>query len=339
MKVRNRFAEKMYGGFSFGEINPNSPNIANAPSTSILLRRLSIRNVDRAWYNNKGYHAMPTYLNAINNAVLRSKLSSQSKDSRKYGITAYNHPMNLTRAQLVKEAIRRSYRDLLIAVSVIFALSFIPASFVLFLINERSSKAKHLQFVSGVHPVMYWLSNYAWDMVNYLFSMVCILIIFLAFNEKAFTSSDNFPVLFLLLLFYGWSIIPMMYPSSYIFSVPSTAYVALVCINIFIGINGTVATFILELFENDADLKTINNIIKQVFLIFPNYCMGRGIMDLAKNQLLADVFSRFGENRYQNPFSWNLAGRNLFAMAIEGIAFFILVLLMEYRFFIKQKCV
>ncbi|EDV22374.1 uncharacterized protein TRIADDRAFT_10137, partial [Trichoplax adhaerens] len=337
MKVRNRFVLKIYGGFSFGEIDPNSPNIATPSSGSILLRRLSVRNVVRAWYNNKGYHAMPTYLNAMNNAILRSKLRPQDGDSRKYGITAYNHPMNLTRAQLVKEAIRRSYRDLLIAVSVIFALSFIPASFVLFLINERSSKAKHLQFVSGVHPVMYWLSNYAWDMVNYLFSMVCILIIFLAFNDKAFTSSENFPALLMLLFLYGWSIIPMMYPSSYVFSVPSTAYVALVCINIFIGINGTIATFILELFENDADLKTINNIIKQVFLIFPNYCMGRGIMDLAKNQLMADVFSRFGENNFKNPFGWELVGRNLFAMAIEGVAFFILVLLMEYRFFIKQR--
>jgi len=43
----------------------------------------------------------------------------------------------------------------------------------------------------------------------------------------------------------------MMYPMSYIFNVPSTAYVSLSCINLFIGINSSAITFILELFENN----------------------------------------------------------------------------------------
>lgn len=46
----------------------------------------------------------------------------------------------------------------------------------------------------------------------------------------------------------SWSITPLMYPASFLFSIPSTAYVALTCINLFIGINGSVATFVLELF-------------------------------------------------------------------------------------------
>lgn len=48
-----------------------------------------------------------------------------------------------------------------------------------------------------------------------------------------------------------WSVTPMMYPMSYIFSIPSTAYVSLSCINLFIGINSSAITFILELFENN----------------------------------------------------------------------------------------
>lgn len=42
-----------------------------------------------------------------------------------------------------------------------------------------------------------------------------------------------------------------MYPMSYVFNVPSTAYVSLSCINLFIGINTSAITFILELFENN----------------------------------------------------------------------------------------
>ena len=61
---------------------------------------------------------------------------------------------------------RRQGTDLVIAIFVIIAMSFVPASFVVFLVTERSSKAKHLQFVSGVDPVVYWLSNYVWDLVS-----------------------------------------------------------------------------------------------------------------------------------------------------------------------------
>ena len=48
-----------------------------------------------------------------------------------------------------------------------------------------------------------------------------------------------------------WSITPLMYPASFLFSVPSTAYVVLTSINLFIGINGSVATFVLELFVDE----------------------------------------------------------------------------------------
>lgn len=56
--------------------------------------------------------------------------------------------------------------DAAVAICVIFAMSFIPASFVLYLIQERVSQAKHLQFVSGVSPTTYWLTSFLWDMVS-----------------------------------------------------------------------------------------------------------------------------------------------------------------------------
>lgn len=62
--------------------------------------------------------------------------------------------------------------DVVVSICVIFAMSFIPASFVLFLIQERVNKAKHLQFVSGVNPAVYWLANFAWDMVSTWFWQV-----------------------------------------------------------------------------------------------------------------------------------------------------------------------
>lgn len=56
--------------------------------------------------------------------------------------------------------------DAVVAICVIFAMSFVPASFVLYLIQERVTQAKHLQFVSGVSPPVYWMANFLWDMVR-----------------------------------------------------------------------------------------------------------------------------------------------------------------------------
>lgn len=125
--------------------------------------------------------------------------------------------------------------DVLVSICVIFAMSFVPASFVLFLIEERVSKAKHLQFVSGMKPLTYWLGNFAWDMVrdrdgdwdgvqlpggqvpfvtppapaspcpqcNYLVPALLVILIFLCFQQKSYVSSANLPALVLLLLLYG----------------------------------------------------------------------------------------------------------------------------------------
>uniref|UniRef100_A0A8B9C8D0 ATP binding cassette subfamily A member 4 n=1 Tax=Anser brachyrhynchus TaxID=132585 RepID=A0A8B9C8D0_9AVES len=284
------------------------------------------------WFNNKGWHAMVSFLNVANNAILRANLRT-GQAPEEYGITVVNHPLNLTKEQLSEITVLTTSVDALIAICVIFAMSFIPASFVLYLIQERVTKAKHLQFVSGVSPAIYWLTNFMWDIVNYAVSAGLVVVIFAGFKKKAYTSPTNLPVLVALLLLYGWAVIPMMYPASSFFSVPSTAYVALSCINLFVGINSSAITFILELFENNPTLLKFNKALKNVLIVFPHFCLGRGLIDLAINQAVSEVYARFGEEHVSNPFQWDFVGKNLAAMAVQGVAFFILNLLMQHRLF------
>uniref|UniRef100_A0A673I3E0 P-type phospholipid transporter n=1 Tax=Sinocyclocheilus rhinocerous TaxID=307959 RepID=A0A673I3E0_9TELE len=250
--------------------------------------------------------------------------------------TAFNHPLNLTKEQLSQVALMTTSVDVLVSICVIFAMSFVPASFVVFLIQERVNKAKHMQFISGVQPFLYWLANFVWDMCNYIVPATLVIIIFVCFQQEAYVSSTNLPVLALLLLLYGWSITPLMYPASFFFKIPSTAYVVLTSVNILIGINGSVSTFVLELFGSN-EIGGINDILKNVFLIFPHFCLGRGLIDMVKNQAMADALERFGENRFRSPLAWDMVGKNLFAMAIEGVIFFCITILIQYRFCIKAR--
>ncbi|XP_075758760.1 phospholipid-transporting ATPase ABCA7 isoform X2 [Pelodiscus sinensis] len=359
LRTKKWLNEQRYGGISLGarssqalpsaaevddavrgiratlNISKGSPLDRLLGNLSSFIEGLDTRRNVKVWFNNKGWHALASFVNVAHNGLLRASLPAGAEPWR-YGITAINHPLNLTKEQLSEAALMATSVDVLVSICVIFAMSFVPASFVLFLVEERASKAKHLQIVSGMRPGVYWLGNFAWDMCNYLVPAGLVILIFLCFQQKAYVSAANLPALALLLFLYGWSITPLMYPASFLFSIPSTAYVVLTCVNLFIGINGSVATFVLELFT-DQKLNDINRILKKVFLVFPHFCLGRGLIDMVKNQAMADAFERFGDQRFVSPLCWDLAGKNMVAMALQGVVFFLFTVLLQYRFFVTLR--
>ncbi|KAJ3594859.1 hypothetical protein NHX12_004164 [Muraenolepis orangiensis] len=143
--------------------------------------------------------------------------------------------------------------------------------------------------------------------VNYSLSTAMVVGIFMAFDKKCYTSPTNLPALVALLLLYG---------------APS------------IGINTSAITFILELFENNRWLLTLKEWLKKGLLVLPHFCLGRGLIDMAMNQAVTDVYARFGEEYTMDPFRWDFLGKNLTFMAVEGCVYFLLNLLIQYRFFL-----
>ncbi|KAK7490493.1 hypothetical protein BaRGS_00018279 [Batillaria attramentaria] len=362
VKTMEQYQMRRYGGFSFGAENRLSVlnatqivrNLEDVTGTaynksSILPERLVqdmgnflkyavVQENAKVWYSNKAWSGLIAYMNSLNNVILRSYLPESKRDQ--YGIVTISHPMNFTKQQLKEEIIyhgRPSF-DVIVAICVIFALSFVPASFVLFLIEERVSNSKHLQFVSGINPTTYWVTNFLWDMLNYLVPSTLCIIIFVAFGKDAYVSSKNISCLVGLLCLYGWAITPMMYPFSRLFSIPSSAFVALSCVNTFLGVMPTIATVVLELMHaDDPELVGINSILKKAFLVLPHYCLGRGLIDMALYQMEEQVGARYGESLQYNLLEWDIVGRNLVFMLAQGVLFFFLNLLMEYNCFCKWR--
>lgn len=327
----DRFRLHRYGAITFGNVQKSIPASFGA-RVPPMVRKIAVRRVAQVLYNNKGYHSMPTYLNSLNNAILRANLPKSKGNPAAYGITVTNHPMNKTSASLSLDYLLQG-TDVVIAIFIIVAMSFVPASFVVFLVAEKSTKAKHLQFVSGCNPVIYWLANYVWDMLNYLVPATCCVIILFVFDLPAYTSPTNFPAVLSLFLLYGWSITPIMYPASFWFEVPSSAYVFLIVINLFIGITATVATFLLQLFEHDKDLKVVNSYLKSCFLIFPNYNLGHGLMEMAYNEYINEYYAKIGQfDKMKSPFEWDIVTRGLVAMTVEGFVGFFLTIMCQYNF-------
>ena len=112
---------------------------------------------------------------------------------------------------------------------------------------------------------------------------------------------------------------------------------------------------------DDQELKDIGMILKDVFLIFPQYCLGRGLMELAAEYNKNIIANRFGmrifdkvqeifitiflffslflgfESTRSNRFEFDFTGKYMLCMLGQGVFFFTLTLLIQYRVFLRLQ--
>ena len=290
----------------------------------------------RALQDSRSYHGLPIAINLADSALYRSAINRSDVQ-----IITINHPLNSTLdAELQKY--QHSTSALTVAIFIIIALSFVPASFLVFLVAERASKAKHLQFSSGVSNFLFWSANYAWDFINYLVTAALSIAIFACFNIAAYTGR-NLGATSLLLMFYGFAVVPFMYPAVHYFKDSATAYVTLIVINLFIGLTCTLATFILDQFQSTPQLQTVGSVLEVAFLIFPNYCLGRGLMDIAKNEYtyqatsLSASFGDASPTQFTSPISFSIAGKEIVCLFVQIFVYFGVTILFEWYHIRKIK--
>ena len=56
-------------------------------------------------------------------------------------------------------------------------------------------------------------------------------------------------------------------------------------------------------------------------------------MALTTNQVTSEIMSDFGVETYEHPLNWTVLGINIFVMFLEAFAFFVLNLMIEYKWF------
>lgn len=63
-----------------------------------------------------------------------------------------------------------------IVFNLLFGMSIFTSGFCLMTVTERVSKAKHIQYVSGVYTLNFWLSALLWDLVIHFVACVLLLV-------------------------------------------------------------------------------------------------------------------------------------------------------------------
>lgn len=291
-----------------------------------------------AWYTAKSFHAAPTALATAENVIARRSLSEAVGVPSEPIFSSYNCPLPAT---AVGEAIsiNEDLTAFYVSIFLIFALSFLVASFGLFIVDERVSLAKHVQMVSGVSEPIYWTGTLAWDFVNISICNCLIIIVFAAYEVENFTGDGRLGTVFFVLELFGLSVLPLVYLLCFAFSTASAAYARLSMIFVFFSFIPLLAVTMLS---QAPSLRDTAGIIKYVGLINPLFAVSSAIYDIYRNQQLLDFCSKPGNIGQcgdfivvDSPLEWdgNAAGggvgKHCVGMAGAAAVYFCLLLAAE----------
>ncbi|KAM4820229.1 ATP-binding cassette sub-family A member 17-like isoform 2-T3 [Thomomys bottae] len=277
-----------------------------------------------ALFNNQAYHSPAVALALVDNLLLRL-LSGASAS-----ITPINHPQPQTEEEVSESLLYQGTKGYCLIINLLFGIAFLSSSFSILTVRERRIKSKQVQFVSGVCLTAFWFSALLWDLISFLIPTLLLLVVFLYYNEEAFTQNENALAVVLMLMLYAWAIIPFIYLVSFSFDNAGNACVKLVVMLTFLSIGPIV--LVLATSEQGLGYTELSKSLDYVFLIFPGHCLGMAFTNLYYNSELkkfcsAKNLSDIGCNDVlegyvvqKNIYAWESLGmgKYLTALAILG---------------------
>uniref|UniRef100_A0A8C0MP50 ABC transporter domain-containing protein n=1 Tax=Canis lupus familiaris TaxID=9615 RepID=A0A8C0MP50_CANLF len=308
-------AKPRLGGWTFGARIPaqDADPDASQPDT-----------VAKVWYNQKGFHALPSYLNHLNNLILWRHVPA-AEDWRRYGITLFSHPYG--GALLNEDKILESIRQCGVALCIVLGCAVLTAALGSSVVHDRATSALRLQRISGLGHATYWLANFLFDGVFYLVSVSLCVAVIVAFQLPAFTVRQNLAATALLLALFGYATLPWMYLMSRIFSSSDVAFISFVSLNFIFGLCTMLMTImprLLAMVSRAQNLQKIYDVLKWVFTVLPQFCLGQGLIELCYNQIRYDLTHGFGIDSYVSPFQMDFLGWIFVQLAAHGTVLLLL---------------
>ncbi|CBZ24573.1 putative ATP-binding cassette protein subfamily A, member 2, partial [Leishmania mexicana MHOM/GT/2001/U1103] len=213
--------------------------------------------------------------------------------------------------------VQDSIYALIISIVIMIPFTFIPSTFVSWIVKERECKARHLQNVSGLYFSVYWITNFLFDICCYVVTMLLILIVFAIFSRDEYIGERAVGATIVLFLLYGLSGVAMAYAVSFLFKEHSTAQNVVMLANFITGFLLVICVSMLSVFEST---KKVAKVLPWIFRIVPSFCVGEGIGNLAALKLEEP----FGTTK--TPWSMSVVGWPCVYMAV-GLPLYVFVTL------------
>jgi len=271
--------------------------------------------------NPTSYFAMTTAMGAANNLIYRAV--SGGKGS----ITVINQPMPDPPKQPDTEP--DFIQDLVVSIFIGLGLAILSASFSSFLVAERMNNAKHLQMVSGVDKISFWVSSFVADYVTYLIPAAAVMVVIVAFDQNAYVSGDSPAAIFILLLLFGWAAIPLSYVLHFPFRMPMNSLVLQMALYISLTLGSLITAVVFDELTS-ASSKNIDSVLEWVFRFIPHYCVTRGIYQVAQQRRIEALGNQFDfDPSTRDVYHVMVTGYHMLFLFFEGVFFFALTIFIE----------
>ncbi|XP_026490160.2 ATP-binding cassette sub-family A member 13 [Vanessa tameamea] len=302
------YIEKRYGGFT-SSIKNNKTHLV-------------------AWYNNKGHHALPSVINELNSALLKLATGDESAN-----ITVHTHPLKISKEQLNKDTVYQHIADAGISGMLLLAYSLAGAGGAVYLVSARRDGRAGLARLCGAAPARALLAALLWDFAIIVINMVITAVVLQIFHFPVFVARNNLPAICILILLYGYACTNFVHVFQRLFNEASLANMVMFCGNAFVGLVGIALLLILDIISDSDATDHARWVLHKILMLSPQFTLGDGLLEIAKNSIQAQVLLQFGMDTYRDPFTHNVVGYHYIALVLVGTALFILNLAIEYDYF------
>lgn len=175
-----------------------------------------------AWFSFKKIDPSAVSLNLVHNALVRAKLGDD------HSIKVFDFPLPIrdyTRGDHHRFQNIMGIEPWVIVLS--NAYSIASAFYIIFYIRERVSKAKLLQISSGVNIWIFWIASFLFDFATFIVTIITTTIVLVLCQEQYWCTVEDLVPVQLVLLAFGFSMLPLTFILSFLFSNTSVGFISI----------------------------------------------------------------------------------------------------------------
>jgi len=270
--------------------------------------------------NETAYHALPTAVNQVSNALLRAVAGKQAK------ISVRSHPLPALPTELSQQ-IETSAGNLLLVLLIMLAMAGMSASFSVFLVREAESGSKLVQLVAGAPRSAFWLAHWAFDLLTTGILLAATLAGFYLCGLPEFQGNRLAAIAVALLLF-GLASVPLTYCLHFLYNDEMHALQSINTLLTCVGTLGFLVVWILSAvysFFHSPRVHMFLTVSKTALRVTsPHYCLGQCIYHMADDYYQAQ---KYGSD--PNPWAPEVCGRYLLWMALQAVVYPLITLAAE----------
>lgn len=207
-----------------------SASISESVSTGSPGPGMNFSYYTNAVYHNLTYpHAAPQGINTLYQLAIRQIFGNATEPNIP---VARNAPMKL--GPFEKQLVDAS-KVVMVGMFVILPFVLIPANTIRYVVREKETGARHLQWLTGASMAAYWSSVFVFDFLCYIGTLILAYIVFLIFKRNEYYGPGMLGPSLCVFLLYGISSILSAYALSFFFSSPFKAQNTVLLVNFVFG--------------------------------------------------------------------------------------------------------